>query len=593
MRLPWLSSVVCCVLVACPPPPAVSSAEDGGATADDAGTSGLSSDAGGAPLPDGGVSPHAPLPPEAALRSGHFATARVCADCHDAVPTATANHDEQGRPVGLYEQWSASTMGNAARDPLFRAAVAKELARAPAAADAIASVCLTCHAGAGRAALLDGGQAPTFALLAATTPEGTLARDGVTCTVCHQILPDNLGQDSSLSGGYQLGATKQLFGPYAAPFAMPMVNRTGFTPTEGAHVQSSALCGTCHALVTEALTPDGVGTGHRMGEQLTWLEWRRSAYSTEGGATPASCQSCHLPDTRDDGAPLQTRLAHRPDGSDFPQVTARGPFSRHTFVGANTVLPRLLRDGRALLSPPASDASLLAAEDRAKELLRRATAAVSVADARFEQGRARFSVRVENRTGHKFPTGYPSRRTFLHVRVLDASGALLAEVGASDLTGRLLGADGRPLAEELPGGGAYPHRREVSSSAEPAVWESVMSDGHGQPSYELLGAEGFLKDDRLLPRGHADTSVGPTSTSPLGVEGDTDFIAGGDTVAFSLAVSGTPARVEVELRYQTMSPRYLEELLAHPTPEAATLRSMVREGTFTAELVATGSVDFP
>ena len=28
-----------------------------------------------------------------------------------------------------------------------------------------------------------------------------------------------------------------MFGPYPAPFTMPMTNRSGFTPVEGAHLQ--------------------------------------------------------------------------------------------------------------------------------------------------------------------------------------------------------------------------------------------------------------------------------------------------------------------------------------------------------------------
>ena len=110
-----------------------------------------------------------------------------------------------------------------------------------------------------------------------------------------------------------------------------------------------------------------------------------------------------------------------------------------------------------------------------------------------------------------------------------------------------------------------------------------MDDTHGGPSYELLGAESFVKDDRLLPRGHVDATTGPMSTSPVGVSGDSDFGPGGDTVRFALPVSGTPARVEVSLLYQTVSPRYLDELLTPPSPEATALRSMVREGTLAPE----------
>ena len=213
------------------------------------------------------------------------------------------------------------------------------------------------------------------------------------------------------------------------------------------------------------------------------------------------------------------------------QITARGPFSRHTFVGANTVLPKLLRNGRALLESSLERRPLQAAEARARELLGRATAHVTAGGGQVSGGAARFWVRVENLTGHKFPSGYPSRRAFLQVRVLDANDVVLAEVGATDGVGRLVGSDGAPLGPELAGGSFHPHRAEVTSATTPAVFESVMDDTHGGPSYELLGAESFVKDDRLLPRGHVDATTGPMSTSPVGVSGDSDFGPGGDRCA--------------------------------------------------------------
>lgn len=579
MRALW--PVVLVVLVGCPSPPAIEA--DAGQPPD----AGAPFDAG--VLDDGGVPPaaHAPLPADLTpLRHHVFATGRVCGECHSTAPGSTANRDELGRGVGLFEQWSASTMANAARDPLFRAVLAGELARAPAAGDAIAGVCLTCHSGMGRHAQLHAGATTRLGLVYAATNEGQLARDGVSCTLCHQVQPANLGQDSSFSGGYQFGSAKQEFGPYAAPFATPMVNRSGFTPVEGAHVQSPALCGTCHALVTEALTPAGAGTGHLMGEQLTYLEWRRSAFTTEGGGTsPTSCQTCHMPDTQADGVtPLVTRLAHTPNGTDWQQVQPRGPFSRHTFVGANTLLPKLLRSGRALLNPPAGDAALVEAEQRARELLATKSARVTVSGLAWSAGTLRFDVALENLAGHKFPSGYPSRRAFLHVRALDAAGATLAEVGRTDGDGRLLGSDGLPLGPELRGGASHPHRARVTSASEVPVYESVMSDGHGGASFELLGAEGFLKDNRLLPMGHQDTTTGPLSTAPVGVT-DAAFVAGGATVRFELPLATTPARLEVRLEYQTFGPRYLDEVLARPSPEVTALRSMLTPGVLAPELV--------
>lgn len=558
------------------------------------GSGGGEASAGGTPGgTDAGL--HPVLQAGVALQHDVFATGRVCGDCHSASAGSTANRDEQGRSIDLFEWWSASAMANSARDPLFRAVLASEQARAPAAASAISTVCLTCHTPMAKLALEHGGALP--ATLANTVyalgPVGALARDGISCTLCHQIQPTDLGLEASFSAGFRVTSAKQLFGPFPGPFANPMVGRTGFTPVQGTHMQTSAMCGTCHALVTEAVTPEGVATGHRMGEQLTYLEWRRSAFSTEGGgATPSSCQDCHMPDRQANGQPLSTRLARRPEGGDFPPVSPRAPFSRHSFVGANTVLPKLLRQGRALLAPEASDAALLEAEQRSRELLRTQTAKLTLSNVARVGARVELSVRVESLTGHKVPSGYPSRRLFLEVQVRDAAGARVSAAGLTDAAGRLVGDDGQPLPEERAGGPTFAHRSRVTSAGEPMVWEAVMSDGHGHASFALLGAEGFLKDNRLLPRGHQDTTVGPLSTTPVGVT-DADFLPGGDVVQVSLPAPAAGGRVDVRLRYQTFHPRYLDEQLTRPSPEATALRTLLVEGMLAPELVDEVSVPLP
>ncbi|MDP3234943.1 MAG: hypothetical protein Q8N26_19330 [Myxococcales bacterium] len=592
MRLVLLAVVV--ATMGCPAPVTVDGgveplSDGGGSTGGGSGgggSSGGGSSGGGES--DAGLPPaHAPLAVGVSMQHDVFATGKVCGDCHSASATSSANRDEQGRSVDLYEWWSASAMGNSARDPLFRAVLASEMARAPAAADAISTICLTCHTPMAKLALEHANALP--ATLANTVyaagAVGSLARDGISCTVCHQIQPTGLGLESSYTAGFVIDSSRQMYGPYAAPFANPMVGRTNFTPIQGQHVQQSSMCGSCHVLVTEALTPEGVGTGHRMGEQLTYLEWRASAFSTEGGGTtPASCQDCHMPDRQDDGQPLTTRLARRPEGGDFPPVVARSPFSRHGFAGANTLLPKLLRQGRALLQPEASDAALTAAEQRSRDLLRLQTATVSVSGLKRVGARVELTARVESRVGHKLPSGYPSRRAFLEVVVRDAAGAIVSQSGVVDTEGRLLGQNGQPLPAELVGGPTHPHRTRVTSADEPVVWESVMSDGHGGASFSLLGAEGFVKDNRLLPRGHRDTAVGPLSTAAVGVT-DADFIAGSDSVEVSLPAPSTPGRVEVRVRYQTFHPRYLDEQLVRPSPEATALRSLRTPGLLSPELI--------
>ena len=46
-----------------------------------------------------------------------------------------------------------------------------------------------------------------------------LARDGVTCSLCHQIAPDNLGKPESFSGGFLVGEDREIYGPHDDVFA--------------------------------------------------------------------------------------------------------------------------------------------------------------------------------------------------------------------------------------------------------------------------------------------------------------------------------------------------------------------------------------
>lgn len=169
---------------------------------------------------------------------------------------------------------------------------------------------------------------------------------------------------------------------------------------------------------------------------------------------------------------------------------------------------------------------------------------------------------------------------------------MLWQSGQVDAQGRLLGANGQPLAAELQGGPYHPHRQQVLTADEVLVYESVMDDGHGLPSFDLLGAEGFLKDNRLLPIGHQDTTSGPLSTAPIGVS-DSDFAPGVDEVAVHVVVSGKPAQIRATLRYQTFGPRYLAEMARRPTAEAAALQAMIKTGNLSPEQVAQVAVAVP
>ena len=106
-----------------------------------------------------------------------------------------------------------------------------------------------------------------------------------------------------------------------------------------------------------------------------------------------------------------------------------------------------------------------------------------------------MDVSVENLTGHKFPTAYPSRRAWLHVVVRDRGGRTVFESGALNADGSIQGNDNDENAARF-----EPHYREIKSSDEVQIYEPILKDADGHVTTGLSNAVGYLKDNRLLPR---------------------------------------------------------------------------------------------
>lgn len=536
--------------------------------------------------------PHPLLPAGREAEEGRFMTSTACASCHSTSPSAAALKDAAGRAVGPYDLWQASLMANAARDPLFRAEVSVEAAATPSLKVAIEAKCLSCHSpmATWNHTAAGSGTSLTLASLSRDDVRGQLALDGVSCSFCHAAAPVT-DPTATFNGNPQLSATRDMFGPHQNPYGTPMALRTAFQPVEGQHVMRSALCASCHTLTTSAHAPDGTPTGGSILEQSPYLEWRNSVFTDEvpsPGPEARTCQGCHVPTDDQDGAPIRTRLARENGGRDFPQLQERDPFGRHLFLGGNTLALQLLRDNAAELRPLAPTAAFDQAIALTRRQLRDSTARVSIAAPTRAGALLRVAVQVENLTGHKLPTGHPSRRMWLRLRVRDAQGGLVFASGEHDAEGRLIDMGGAVLPAEQAGGAPLPHQDRVSDPARVQVWEAVMRDGAGDPTYLLLRGEGWWKDDRLLPRGWSATGPHAAATAAVGIGSDASFSGGADTVTYELQApaAGGPYTIEATLLYQPYSPRFAAELFRWKTPEVDALRDYWQAADKTPELLA-------
>ncbi len=532
------------------------------------------------------------LPPLTTVNNGRFATSPECKQCHSNAPGAQAMRDEKGEGIGFFDLWQATMMAGSARDPLWRAVVSAEVAATPSQKEYIEAKCMRCHTPMASAdAELSGADDVKMALIGDGTEAGTLALDGVSCALCHQIQPDGLGSPSSFTGHYVIEAAGEMYGPHASPFAMPMVNNTGFQPVQASHVRESRLCGSCHTLETEAFDPAGQPEGIVLPEQTPYLEWRSSAFSDEGpspGPAARSCQGCHVPTESAAGVPIASRIARNPGGSDFPPVGPREPFGRHLFVGGNTLVPAIFKAWADVLNPQAPPEAFDRTIAFARQQLTEHSATLQVEEAARDGGDVVVKLRLANLTGHKFPTAHPARRAWLRVVVSDGAGTPVLVSGDFDADGRILGAGGAVLPSELSSGPMVPHTDTVASSEEVYVLESVMGDAAGQVTYSLIRGAAYLKDTRLLPVGWSPSAADAPHVAPVGTSADPTFEAGGDLVTYRCAAppAAGPYSVHATLLYTTLSARYADELAQWNTPEVAAFFAMLEKVSRAPETVA-------
>lgn len=481
----------------------------------------------------------------------HFQTSDRCFACHNLLQTAS------GEDVSIGFDWRASMMANSSRDPYWQGSVRREVMDHPESKAEIEDECSVCHMPMARyEAKLNGKKAEVFSNLPFDNshPGGNLAIDGVSCSLCHQISKEKLGTRESFVGGFVIDALKPygqkpVYGPYKIDEGHVRIMRSssdGFRPTEGEHIRSSELCATCHTLITKALGPGGQEIGN-LPEQVPYQEWLHSDFKDK-----QSCQSCHMPLVKEN-API-TRVLGK----------AREGVSRHVFVGANFFMQRMLNRYRGDLGVWALPQELATAADRTVQYLQNQTARISIERVDVTGGRLETEVTVQNLGGHKFPTGYPSRRTWLHVTVKDRTGAVVFESGAINPDGSITGNDND--ADSLR---VEPHYSEITSVDQVQIYESVMADRNGAPTTGLLNAIRFMKDNRLLPAGFNKQSAGAEIAVHGEAASDPDFVGGSDKVRYSVPTGSAqgPFQIEAELRYQPTAYRWADNLAKYAAPE--------------------------
>jgi len=473
-----------------------------------------------------------------------FRTSDRCFPCHNELTTPS------GRDVSIGLAWRSSIMANSARDPYWQASVRRETIDHPQVTQDIQNECSICHMPmAHYEAKLKGKEGEIFKYLPfqADPKKSASAEDGVTCAVCHQISKDKLGTRESFNGGFVIENPPQKnarpeYGPFEVtpPRQHIMDSSTGgFRPSYAEHIRDSALCGSCHQLYTTARGEGGKDIGY-LPEQMPYLEWLHSDYPSR-----YSCQQCHMPEVHD-AVRISSVLGDPRNG-----------LHEHVFEGGNFFMQQILNQYRNDLDVAALPQELTKAADSTLTFLRTQSARIEIRNMDVVGGTLQADVFVQNLTGHKLPTAYPSRRAWIHILVKDRAGKTLFESGMLNSDGSIQGND-----NDADPGRFEPHYREISSPDQVQIYEPILKDSEGHVTTGLLSAIAYFKDNRILPTGFDKR----TAEKDIAVVGDAledpNFVAGSDTVRYSMPVGNAdgPFHVEVELWYEPIGFRWAHNL---------------------------------
>jgi hypothetical protein len=494
-----------------------------------------------------------------------------CQGCHGHDPLGNALVTLDGVDVNLFDDWQTSMMGLAGVDPLWKAKVRHEVLVNPGHSVELQSLCTSCHAPMGHfTAFLRGGNHYSLDDLATDS----LGQSGVSCLGCHSIGTNGLG--TQFTGQIPYDTSKVAYGPFANPLAGPMQLYTRFTPAYGPHVSEGRFCSPCHTLISNTVDLEGNPTGGSFVEQATFHEWINSAFPGEG----TSCQTCHMPQIED---PVKIAVG-------YTALPGRTPFNIHTFSGANSFMVNLIKQNKTSLGVTASDANFDSTLAGITKQLKLNTLTAKIETPVLTGDSIFFDVTLTNKAGHKFPSGYPSRRAFVQFILTSANGDTLFSSGIPSADGDILNYNG-------PG---EIHHDLINRPHQVQIYELIMGDVNGSITTVLERSASNLKDNRIPPRGFL-TSHAVYDTCKISGEAltDPDFNktngaegTGKDIIHYHIPFSQLTGRVNatVKVYYQSVPSTWLREMRNHSAPEINQFLNMYDSATKDPVLVAQDSL---
>ena len=500
-----------------------------------------------------------------------FLPASRCKGCHGHDPLGNANVTLDGIDINLFDDWETSMMGLAGVDPLWKAKVRHEVMTNPGHATELQNLCTSCHAPMGHYAAFYKG-ADHYSL--EDLESDSLGLSGVGCLGCHSIGQDGLG--NRFTGDIPYDTSRVAYGPFTNPMVGPMQLYINIKPTYSDHVSQGRFCSPCHTLISNSVDLEGNPTGNSFVEQATFHEWLNSSYPAQG----TTCQTCHMPEIED-----PVKIANG-----YTALQGRSPFNLHTFAGANSFMVDLIKRNKTALGVNANDANFDSTLAAITRNLRYNTLNAELSFPEIANDSLSFELMLTNKSGHKFPSGYPSRRAFVEFKVTTETGATLFTSGS-------FGSDGEIINY---GGVVEPHHDVIRSENQVQIYEMNMGDVNGNFTTVLERGNMYLKDNRLPPLGFTNQHASYDTMRVVGdAENDLDFNRNGSTqgtgkdiVHYKIGLNGYtgPLNVTAKVFYQTVPPEWLSEMRLLDAPEISNFLTMFDASENTPVLVAGDSL---
>lgn len=243
----------------------------------------------------------------------------------------------------------------------------------------------------------------------------------------------------------------------------------------------------------------------------------------------------------------------------------RTPFRKHFFVGGNVYMLNMLKNNISELGLTATSENFDSTIVRAEENLTKNAVDLFITST-YENDSLNVFVKIENKTGHKIPSGIPFRRMWIHIKVTDPLNNIVFESGKWNNFGEIEGMNND----------FEPHYNLITNEDQAQIYEGVMVDVDDSVTYTLLRASSYIKDNRIPPKGFLTTHTSYDTIAIIGsATVDDNFNkenltegTGSDIINYRIPVTNeTTYKVFAEVCFQTIKPRVVEQFASISEPD--------------------------